>query len=197
MKRITLLIAILISYFAATTAQIYVDDQGNVTDQRVVKQASMYNTPSGFSGFDKRKLEIGGSLGLQFGDYTSVHISPQVGYMFSKYLTAGAGIGYTYWSTNRSDYDISQHYGSFNLYGKFYPIDFLVLSVSPEISRMWQSASYRGVHSSLSKFVPSVVVGGGLHLGPLLLQIKYDVVQDDYSPYGNKFFYSVGYTFNL
>jgi hypothetical protein len=45
-------------------------------------------------GFDPQRLVIGGSLGASFGNYTFVNVSPQVGYMFNQYITAGAGINY-------------------------------------------------------------------------------------------------------
>ncbi len=37
------------------------------------------------------------------------------------------------------------------------------------------------------KFVPSVIVGGGIRLGGISMMLKYDLVQDDYSPYGNNY----------
>lgn len=146
------------------------------------------------SSFDPSRLEFGGSLGLQFGDYTTVNISPEIGYRFTNYLSAGIGIGYTYASEDRYNLEIKEHYGSFNVYGTLYPTSFLIFSVRPEMSRVWQTVKYRDYSVSDSKFVPSVVVGGGVRLGPMVVQIKYDVVQDDYSPYGNRIFYSVGYT---
>ena len=37
-------------------------------------------------GFDKSKLFFGGTLGLAFGTYTIVNVSPLVGYHFHLYL---------------------------------------------------------------------------------------------------------------
>lgn len=202
MKRISVVILLLMSVAICSQAQIYVDNQGNVYDQSKTTQQNRQKPTNAHSqqykkqGFDKSKLEFGGSLGLQFGDYTGVHISPQVGYNFSNYLSAGAGIGYSYYGKDKYGVDIAEHFASFNLYGNIYPVKFIVLSVKPEISRMWQTTKYRGEKSTYTKFVPSVVVGGGLRFGPLMAQIKYDVVQDNYSPYGSGIFYSVGYTFD-
>lgn len=206
MKRLSVLFVLLLTFVVYSNAQIYIDNQGNVYDQsKPVNQNNQMRKPASKaksnSGFDKRNLEFGGSLGLQFGNYTSVNISPQVGYRFSNYFSAGAGIGYSYfkddWRNYDVKYDVKEHFASFNLYGNLYPTNFLVFSVKPEISRMWQTIEYGRSQDTYSKFVPSLVVGGGVRFGPLMAQIKYDVIQDDYSPYGNSIFYSIGYTFGF
>ncbi|MBB4037936.1 hypothetical protein GGR21_003860 [Dysgonomonas hofstadii] len=195
--------ALLFSMTIALQAQIYVDNKGNVYDQRkssttTATSAKSNNRSSSGSSFDMSKLSFGGNLSLQFGDYTVVGISPQVGYDFNKYLTAGAGLGYTYFKDKTYDYKWSSSYVSFDLFGRFYPIEYIVIGIQPEISRMWQSVKWNdGVKVSESKFVPSFLVGGGLRLGGMIAMIQYDVVQDDNSPYGNNLFYSVGYTFRF
>lgn len=195
-----LLMLLAASFTILSSAQIYVDRQGNVTDQRKTTRQNNENRGGNAktksrSSFDPRRLEFGGNLGLQFGDYTTVNISPQIGYRFSNYFSAGAGIGYTYYSDNRGAYDYKEHFLSFNLYANIFPVNFLIFSVRPEISRMWLTEEYNGQKYSDEKFVPSVVAGGGFRVGGMTAQIKYDVVQDKYSPYGNRLFYSIGYTF--
>lgn len=151
--------------------------------------------------FDRSKLEIGGGLGLQFGDYTVINVSPQVGYRLSPYFTAGAGFSYTYYKDDyqlgRHTYDYNASYFGMNLFGRFYPIQYLVLSVQPEASRMWRTYDTSNGKEKETKFVPSVLLGGGVRLGPVTAMIKYDVIQDKNSPYSSKIFYSVGYTFSF
>lgn len=187
--------------FHIANAQIYVDNEGNVYDQRKSSynsgRTNTYNKKESSSGFDISKLTVGGSFGLQFGDYTVINISPQVGYNFSKYLTLGAGFGYTYFKEDYSYVDYKQSYLSFNLFGRFYPIENIVLSVQPEISRMWQTVEERGTKYSESKFVPSLLLGGGIRYSGLLAMIQYDVIQDKNTPYGDRLFYTVGYYFNF
>lgn len=158
-------------------------------------------TVAGFSQqFDPSKLSVGGNFSLQFGDYTVVGISPQIGYDFTKYLTAGAGFGYTYFKDKHYDYKYkwNNSYLSFDVFGRFYPVEYLVISVQPEMSRMWQNIKYNdGMEFSESKFVPSFLIGGGVRLGGMMAMIQYDVVQDKNSPYGDNIFYSVGYTFRF
>jgi len=201
MKKLIFLAPIFIMSIALQ-AQIYVDNKGNVHDQRKTSTTTTItrSNKSSYSGssFDKSKLSFGGNLSLQFGDYTVVGISPQVGYDFNKYFTAGAGLGYTYFKDKVYDYKWSSSYLSFDLFGRFYPIEYIVIGIQPEISRMWQSISYYdGYKVSESKFVPSFLVGAGLRLGGMTAMIQYDVVQDDHSPYGDNLFYSVGYTFRF
>lgn len=150
------------------------------------------------SGFDISKLTFGGNLNLQFGDYTSVGISPQVGYNFSKYFTAGAGLGYSYFREKEYGDKWSRHYVSFDIFGRFYPVEYLVLSVQPEVSRVWETLDYRnGNQYKMNKFVPTVLIGGGFRYMGMIAMLQYDLVQDDYSPYGKNLFYSIGYSFNF
>lgn len=202
-------IALLFIMFAGTiialNAQIYIDNQGNIHDQRknkttVNKSTQKQAKPSSGSKFDPSKLTYGGNFGFQGGNYTSVNISPQVGYNFSKHFTAGLGVGYTYyrdkyWSGGEQ-YRLTNNYVGMNCFMRAYPIDFLVLSVQPEGNRMWKTIKLHGeeVHSD-DKFIGSVIIGGGFRYRGMLAMIQYDVVQDDDSPYGNKIFYSVGFSF--
>lgn len=203
MKRLIILFLLFVSFSALSFSQIFVDREGNVYDQRTTensknqqKSKTAVNNSSKISNsFDPSKLEFGGNLGLQFGNYTLVNISPQIGYRFSNYFSAGAGIGYTYYDDGRGDYDHKEHFLSFNLYAHAYPLSFLIISVKPEISRMWLTQEGYGEKYTDERFVTSLVVGGGFRVGGMTAQIKYDVVQDKYSPYGNGIFYSIGYTF--
>ena len=204
MKKLFLILTFLLSINTVCFSQIYIDNQGNIYDNtkktntnsnaQILKKQS--NSGAGFQ-FDKSKLSIGGNLGLQLGDYTVVNISPQVGYDFSKYLTAGVGVGYTYLKESHYNTKWTNSYLSFNLFGRFYPVDFLVIGIQPEISRMWQTIKVNGVGYSENKFVPSFLVGGGLRYGGVIAMIQYDVIQDDYSPYGDNLVYTVGYAFNF
>lgn len=153
-------------------------------------------------GFDRSKLVIGGNLGMQFGNYTLINVAPQVGYRLSPYFTAGAGVSYTYYKddyiyTNARSYDYRASYFGMNLFGRVYPIKYVVLSVQPEASRMWRSYDTPTGKIKDDKFVPSVLIGGGLSLGPVTAMIQYDVVQNKNSPYSDNIFYSVGYTFSF
>ena len=160
-----------------------------------------YQATQSSNRFDPSHLTFGGSFGLQFGDYTTINVAPQVGYSFNKYINAGVGLTYTYYKDDYyydySKIKDSRSYFGINLYAKLYPVDFLVIMVQPEANRMWSTIKDERTSEKYTenKFVPSIVVGGGLRFGPVTAMLKYDVVQDKNSPYGNNIFYSVGYSF--
>lgn len=203
MKYIFYIFIFFASLFSTAQAQIYIDNQGNVYDQRENTNAKSSYTKAETksikkaSSFDPSKLSLGGSFGLQFGDYTLINISPQVGYDFSKYFTFGGGFGYTYLKESYYRTKYKQSYLGFDLFGRFYPIPNIVLSVQPEINRMWQTTEIGSQKYSSNKAVPSVVVGAGIRYSGIIAMIQYDLVQDDNSPYGDNIFYSIGYYFNF
>ncbi len=153
--------------------------------------------PSEKSKFDKNKLVLGGSLGLNFSNYyTLINIAPQIGYALSSKFTAGAGISYNYYHYN--DYDESYHYMGFNLFGRLNPIRYISLQVQPEIYRMWGSINDQSIKS---RVIPCFLVGAGVNIpagrGGISTMFFYDVVQNNDSPYGNQVFYSIGYVFGF
>ncbi len=157
-------------------------------------------------GFDKNKLFFGGSLGLSFGSYTFINVSPQVGYRFNKTFAAGTGINLQY-SSYKTDYnnpsvDYKEQYGvaGLNIFGRIYPIDFLMLQLQPEMNYTWGNLSfYDGTPEQKleSKFVPSLLGGIGAGIpagrGAFIVMAQYDILQQDRSPYGNGVFFQFGY----
>lgn len=144
---------------------------------------------------------FGGGLGLHFGDYTLINISPQVGYNFTQYMNLGVGINYSHYNEkyDNRQYKYSNNYLGLNISGKFYPLPFTVFMVQPEINRMWQQVKYRGSSSQTEtdKVVPVFLIGAGLRFGAVTAMLQYDLAQSKYSPYGDNLFYSVGYTFSF
>jgi hypothetical protein len=149
--------------------------------------------------FQISKLTVGGGLGLQFGDYTVVNIAPQVGYDFTHYLNAGAGLTYSYYKEKHQLVKQANSYLGMNLYARLYPLPYIVLLVQPEINRMWETLkeARTGVSVKNDKLVPTFLVGGGVRLGAMTLMLQYDLARNTYSPYGNRLVYSVGYTFGF
>lgn len=203
MKSLLFLFLSLACFATSIHSQIFVSKDGTIYDQRQQNTSNSgtntmtrYKNPSN-SGFDISKLSLGGNFGLQFGDYTIINISPQLGYDISTKFTLGTGMGYTYFKQNKRAYDYKNSYLSFDIFARYYPVNGLVLSVQPEISRMWASIEDYGQKYSETKFIPSFLVGVGFRLQNAIALIQYDVVQDSYSPYGNSIFYTIGYCFNF
>ena len=160
-------------------------------------------------GFDKSKLFFGGNFGLGFGSNTSsIIISPQVGYRFNSYLAAGAGVNFNYYSyktyySGGLEAKTRFGYTGVNIFGRVYPIPYILIQAQPELNYSWGSIKYSD-NSSTEKlkgqFVPSLLIGGGAAIptggnGALLLMLQYDVLQETRSPYGSKAFFTMGYNF--
>jgi hypothetical protein len=145
-------------------------------------------------GFDKSRLFFGGNFGLSFGTYTFINVTPQVGYHLSNYFAVGTGINFIYSSTKYyyTNYDTKYEYGAvgLNIFGRFYPIQYIMLQAQPELNYVWGKQTYSdGIPSSKlpSRFVHSLLLGGGVIIpagrGSLVASLLYDVIQDYESPY--------------
>lgn len=147
--------------------------------------------------FDPNRLVFGGSFGLSFGDYTTVNISPQLGYAITDKFVAGGGVSYNYY--RYSHHDLSLHYWGMNVYARYHPLRYISLQLQPEIYGI--SGKRRG--SSIdTRAVPVVLVGvGGIlpvgYRSGLSIMLYYDLVQDDWSPYEDQLFFTFGYTFRF
>jgi hypothetical protein len=159
-------------------------------------------------GFDPEKLFFGGTFGASFGNYTFVNVSPIVGYRFNRYFAAGTGINFIY-SSSKYDYgnpnlDYRNEYGVVGLpiFGRFYPIEVIIIHAQPEINYTWGKVKfYDGTPEQKleGKFVPCLLVGGGAAIpmgrGAMTVMLQYDVIQDVRSPYGTNPFLSIGFSF--
>jgi len=155
------------------------------------------------------KLFFGGNFGMSFGNNTFVNISPLVGFRFNDYFSGGGGVNFIYssFTTRNSSGNklFTDSYGTagLGLFGRVYPVRFLFGQIRPEINYVWGKTKYfTGNLPEVNypgKFVPSLLVGGGVAMpagrGAILVSLEYDVVQDKRSPYGTKPFVSVGFNF--
>ncbi|MBC8033610.1 MAG: hypothetical protein H7Y03_05655, partial [Chitinophagaceae bacterium] len=163
--------------------------------------------PAKSGGIDKSKLFIGGNFGLNFGTFTLVNLSPQLGYRFNDYFAAGAGVNFIY-SSIRDEFSdgsttrFNQGVTGFNIFGRVYPIQQILLQVQPELNYTWGKYRERGFNYDNtfkleSKFIPSLLLGGGAALpagsGAFVIMAQYDVLQQERNPYGDKIFFSFGY----
>lgn len=161
--------------------------------------------------FDPSKLVIGGNLGASFGNFTFINISPQVGYRFSPMFTAGVGVNYIYSSFRVDDFNGNAYYrekfsyAGANLFGRFFPTNFLFVSLQPEVNYSWGKVDYE--NSDIpdlkmdAEWIPTLLVGAGVMMGGsggrggVMLSLQYDVAQNPRSPYGTRPFVSMGFNF--
>jgi len=146
-------------------------------------------------GFDKSRLFFGGNFGLSFGTYTFINVTPQVGYHLSNYFAVGTGINFIYSSTKYyagTPGEYKSEYGAvgLNIFGRFYPIQYIMLHAQPELNYVWGKQTYSDGDPSTklpNRFVPSLLLGGGVIIpagrGALVASLLYDVIQDYESPY--------------
>jgi hypothetical protein len=154
--------------------------------------------------FDPNRLVFGGIIGASFGNFTFVQVAPQVGYMFNQYLTAGGGINFIYSSQKYSNGDKYEYgYAGLNLFARAFPLRFIVVSAQPELNYNWGKYRFAGGAPDQTiegKFVPSLLLGGGLVIptggrGGMMITMQYDVIQNERSPYGSNAFINIGFTF--
>lgn len=164
-------------------------------------------------GFNPRNVMVGGALGLSFGNYTFVNVSPMIGYRFSRMFAAGVNINAQY--SSGKDYifgtnDIASRnkYTMFGggLWGRFYPIEQFFIHAQPE---------YNAISAKISDYTvnprreykdrygaPSLLLGGG-YAQPIggnsavTFMVLYDVLQDKNTPYLNRPIFSGGVNIGL
>ncbi len=144
------------------------------------------------SSFSWDRVVLGGSLGMGFGDFTNINISPQIGYMVNRYVTLGGGFSYNYYEQKNTDY--TRNYLGANLYARAYPVQYLTLYAQPEVQRSWGKNNVEDVFACLLLGAGTVIPMGN---GGVTITFYYDVLQHSGSPYGNKIGYAVGYMFRL
>ena len=170
--------------------------------------AQYYKTDtSAHKGFDPSRLVLGGSLGMVFGDYTNVEISPLVGYRFNDYIAAGVNINAQYGQfksyDNYGNTAVRDKYTIFGggIWGRVYPLPMLFVHIQPEYNWVSQKSTYYYTNPkqtvNTNYGVPSLLVGAGYtqSVGGRVgigISILYDVIQDNRSPYRNNLIYRVG-----
>ncbi len=157
------------------------------------------NQPTSGFKFDKRKMRFGANLGLSLSrNYTVLVLGPQVGYQFSNYFMAGAGVKYYYNKVRayqlNEEYLYKNHLLGTNVFGYAYPASFIAVFAQPEINYLWSTYRKEGSVDDPRKtngWVPSMVVGAGLRLGRSHITLNYDLAQQTNSPYPKGVFLGV------
>lgn len=159
-------------------------------------------------GFDPDRLFFGGNFGMSFGDYTFINITPQVGYMFNRYLAAGGGVSFIGTGFTQRDFNGNKIYkdsynsAGLNLFGRLYPIPFLFLQAQPEYNYTWGRTKFYNGQPEIKldgEFVPVLLLGAGAVIpagrGSFIAMVQYNVIDNNRSVYGNRPFVSFGFNF--
>lgn len=159
----------------------------------------------------ENKWFAGGGFGVQFGSYTLLNLSPQIGYRFNKYVAAGSGINLLYARQKEKDAagndfrKVVQGITGINFFGRFYPKQTFFAQVQPEVNYLFGKQTFYQPQEERfnlnTEIVPSVLVGGGLAIpsqrGYFITTILYDILQEPSSPYRGRPVVNVGYNFSL
>lgn len=192
-SRLTLLTGILFFLFSHIGFAQTEDDVNN--NQQAVQSSNskepQYSTPPQSKKSFKERLYFGGYIGLQFGTYTSIDISPLIGYRITPDFNVGIGVLYNYTSWDYGP-PIGQHgYSSWGgrLTANYTLFNFLVLGIEYQYRTV--ETTYNLVEQSFNtQGVNVLFLGGGIRqkVGRntyMFLMAYYDVLQEEYSPYNN------------
>lgn len=140
-----------------------------------------------------KKLYFGGTFGATFGNYSSITISPEIGYALKPSLYTGLRLYYTY-SKQIVNYGSREESYEYHTYGvgtflRWYAFRDLYLHVAPEMINYQNN--YYDVGGNLvesTEWVPFVWAGAGYRKMAgkrswVSVHVLFDLLQDKNSPY--------------
>ena len=176
MRKILLLIAIA---FALTSSAQFIEEEPSGNRRQKNNEPKFTDN-----------LFFGGNLGLVFGSYTAVNISPIVGYRFKPELSLGVGAIYEYYSDKR----IKGYEFTTTIYGgKFFAQSVLFEKVilyfeNNVLSLEKKYFDYDNQYPDDGRFIVNVPwIGGGLYQdfgkGGVFLMILFNLNKNRNAPY--------------
>jgi hypothetical protein len=161
-------------------------------------------------GLDPSRIFVGGNLGLSFGDFTYINVSPLIGYRFSELFAGGVQINTQYESvkyydgSNRTIRKDRYTMIGGGVFGRVYPIPQLFVHLQPEENFLvGKRRYYDGTpEAKYRTHVTSVLAGLGYaaQMGAtseFTVMILYDILQQADSPYGNQPIFRAGVNIGL
>jgi len=152
-----------------------------------------FTSGSGSSFMDR--VYFGGSFGAQFGDITYIDLSPSVGYMINRNLSAGVGITYQYYQYKLLNNYTTHVYGGRVFVRQNFKIMKLPLFIYGEYENLryefLEGIAQDGSFITETVWVPGVLIGGGYYQrignrAGFMIAVLYNVIYDDkYTPYNN------------
>ena len=201
MNRILLLLVLCASFTGLSAQQVY-NSSGNTNGYKHKK----------VKGYDPSRLIIGGTLNAAYsGDYANFGIGPTVGYKITDAFSAGVGLGYQFnqfpdfWASPNpvtGEYPVLKEnliypsvWAKYNVYRNWFidaNIEYNFITVKGHQVIYDTLGNPYNVSSKFTKSVPCLLLGAGVKqpLGGRVsgfLEILYDVLQENYSPYYRQF----------
>jgi len=163
-------------------------------------------------GYDPAKLVVGATINAAYsGDYANFGIGPTVGYKFTPDLSAGIGLGYQY--NQAPDFYVVANpvtgeypalkesilypgiWAKYNVWHNLFieaNFEYNIIKITGYSVQYDTLGNPYNTKSSFTSNVPSLLLGAGIK-SPLggnvsgFVEILYDVLQQDYSPYYKEF----------
>ena len=120
--------------------------------------------------FNKEDLRFGGNLGLNFGLYTYLEITPTVSYLFSEKFACGIGVTYIYYKYNDLHYPYETSIFGGSLFERFYITENIFQHAELEVLN-YEVPSINITNNQLEferKFVPALNIGAGYQSSNLM-----------------------------
>jgi hypothetical protein len=147
--------------------------------------------------FDKEKVFLGGTAGLQFGTSTFIDISPLVGYRFTESFSAGVGGTYQYFRYKTQVYSLETNVYGGRVFGRYFFLENFFAHTEYEVLNLeaFDLTPTQRVN------VGSLLAGGGLiqrfgNNSGVTLMVLYNFTESYYTPYRNPII-RVGFIFGL
>lgn len=163
--------------------------------------------PVGQKKFDWKKLQPGGSIGLQFGDVTIIDLSPTVAYPVTEKIALGVGATYNYirfkgvynFSYNRiQDLSLSSYGG--RMFGRYFIFPSVFAHAEYEVLNVEYYRDYdlKTFHTTVGS--PLIGAGYAQRFGMgsyFFLMLLYNLNYTIYSPYPSPYIFRVGMSIGL
>jgi hypothetical protein len=128
------------------------------------------------------RVYFGGNLGLQFGNFTVIDISPIIGYKLTEKFSLGGGPSYIYLKDKNYNYSTSIYGG--NIFGRYFLYKDLFAHTEYEV----QNGDWAGTGRRFN--LTNIWVGGGYRqpvgeLGSFMILALWNINESIYSYYNN------------
>jgi hypothetical protein len=170
MKKYILVIGILVFYCLS----LFATQQDTTQVKKTPKKKKPVN-----------RVYYGGNIGLSFGNYFRISVSPLVGYKLNPKASLGVKVGYEYVEDKRYDPKLTaSNYG-----GSVFTRYRLVPQVYAHAEFAYLSYKYKVSDIETNReWIPFLLLGGGYiqQISPnaaFVVEVLFDVLQDSKSPY--------------
>jgi len=167
--------------------------------------ATRYSTPPKSKSDWRKKIYVGGYFGLSFGStYSSVDISPIVGYRITKDFSMGIGVIYNYYAYEVPNFTTGTTKYSFSNWGARINANYVLfnlIALGAEYQYIttdrFDGYNLNNDATFAKEGVNILFVGGGIsrRVGgntSMYIMAYYDLLQDKYSPYGDQIVWRIG-----